>query len=229
MASIESVLRKSRLSDESRIRQCRAIITSRPDAFGQLLDAVVHPDPSVRVAAAKTVNAVTENDPDLTNNYKNILIYKIAKVEQNDVRREIIHVVSRLKLTEREYVDAGHIINDYFYSGDKEIVALCYRTVETLLSREYDTSSPLTKRFIDMLENLKRRYSGFAGVAAGDTRTAPSGSPDERREAALQAARPAQDNRPSPGNRAEGVEIFADDDEDDDGGDYDGRSMPLRS
>ena len=167
MASIESTLRKTAWSEDYKMRHCRSAIASKPSRYGDLLDAIVHPDPYVRITAAKIADSISEEEPEIVNDFKNVLIYKVSKVEQLEVRRYVIRIIPRMELSEREYVDVAHILREYVHSYDDEILGLCRSAIDVFLNKDYPESL-VKRRFFHLLQDLKERAEAIASTEEED-------------------------------------------------------------
>ncbi|MET0155356.1 MAG: hypothetical protein ABW189_04545 [Rickettsiales bacterium] len=167
MASIESILRKTGWSEDYKIRHCRSAVASKPSRYGDLLDAIVHPDPYVRITAAKIADSISQEDPEVVNDFKNVLIYKVAKVEQTEVRRYVIRIVPRMDLSEREYVDVAHILREYVLSYDDEILDACREAIAHFLQKDYPESI-VKRRFFHLLQDLQTRADAIAATEEED-------------------------------------------------------------
>ena len=92
-----------------------------PKLFPLVFEAMLHDDPVVRMRAADTIEKVTVTRPDLLQEYKHNLLYKVAAQDQQEVRWHVALMLPRLRLTAKEQAHAMAILFDYL-EDDSRIV-----------------------------------------------------------------------------------------------------------
>jgi hypothetical protein len=79
-----------------------ADILRAPELFGELIAAMLHHDPLVRMRAADVAEKVTRTQPGLLAPYTQRLLRDIAEVPQHEVRWHVAQMLPRLPLSPAE-------------------------------------------------------------------------------------------------------------------------------
>ncbi|MFQ5572425.1 MAG: hypothetical protein ACE5G0_22350 [Rhodothermales bacterium] len=80
------------------VEEVIAQILAAPAQFGELVDAMLHPDLVIRSRAAHCADRITAQRPDLLQPHKQVLLEYIAEVEQWEVRAMVCRMLPRLHL-----------------------------------------------------------------------------------------------------------------------------------
>lgn len=126
-------LRNGSASVEDRIAKVVAHVLENPELFENLFSDILHPNPTVRVLTAQVIDRVSEEYPELLQTHKNTLIYKVAKVEQPEIRYHVARMLPRLRITSREHSSVVSILASYLEDGSTQVRDTALRALETLV------------------------------------------------------------------------------------------------
>ena len=93
------------------------LVLEDPSLFGELIAGMTVDDPVVRMRAADVVEKVSEQRPELLVPHRRALLYRVAAIDQQEVRWHVAQMIPRLDLTEKELKHAVETLKGYL--GDK--------------------------------------------------------------------------------------------------------------
>ena len=96
-------------------------ILADPGQFRPLFDAMLVPDPVVRMRAADAVEKITRRRPDLLRGLENRVLTEVAAIDQQEVRWHVAQLLPRLALTLPQRAQAITILRG-FVDDDSRIV-----------------------------------------------------------------------------------------------------------
>ena len=125
-------------------------IASDKKLFVQVFDAMLSPDPLVRMRAADAVEKATREYPELLRPFKSELLLEVALIDQQEVRWHVALMLPRLELTPTEVDLAVSILLDYL--ADKSSIE---RTCAMQGLADLALQHPrLSSRVIALIESL---------------------------------------------------------------------------
>ena len=125
-------------------------ISSDKKLFAQVFDAMLSPDPLIRMRAADAVEKATREHPELLRPFKSKLLREVALIEQQEVRWHVALILPRLELTGTEVHLAVSILLDYL--ADKSSIE---RTCAMQGLADLALQHPrLSSRVIALIESL---------------------------------------------------------------------------
>ncbi len=83
------------------------------ERFGELFEAMLHPDPIVRVRASDAVEKLTRSRPDLIVPFRKRLIDEVGQIDQTELRRHVGQMLARVKLDPKERSRAIALLERY--------------------------------------------------------------------------------------------------------------------
>ena len=102
MQRILAKLRGGDLRSKGRSEEVVEDALKNPDLLPILFNGLLHDDPVIRMSAADAVEKIARKRADLLQPFKNRLIEKVAKINQQEVRWHVAQMFSRLELTKAE-------------------------------------------------------------------------------------------------------------------------------
>jgi HEAT repeat protein len=121
-------------------------IAKNPALFAEVIEAMLHPDPRIRMRAADAVEKATVASPELLQPYKQTILKRIAVIEQQEIRWHVAQMLPRLRLTAKERNRAIEILLGYL--EDKSSI------VKTFAMQALADLAPQDPRVISLLEFL---------------------------------------------------------------------------
>ena len=157
-------------------------VLADPSQFRVVFDAMLVPDPVVRVRAADAVQKITRRRPDLLQGLENRVLFDLAATGQPEVRWHVAQLAPRLALTPRQRARAITMLRGLI-DDDSRIVRTCAmraladlaehdeqmrRWVRPLLAELTRTGTPaMRSRGRKLLARLEQ--PGLSGRPAGRT------------------------------------------------------------
>ena len=157
-------------------------VLADPSQFRVVFDAMLVPDPVVRVRAADAVQKITRRRPDLLQGLENRVLFDLAATGQPEVRWHVAQLAPRLALTPPQWARAITMLRG-FLDDDSRIVRTCAmraladlaehdeqmrRWVRPLLAELTRTGTPaMRSRGRKLLARLEQ--PGLSGRPAGRT------------------------------------------------------------
>ncbi len=79
-----------------------ADVLKDPKLFSEVFNGMLANDPVIRMRSADAAEKITAKHPEYLLRYKHVLIYKVARIDQQEVRWHVAQMIPRLALTEQE-------------------------------------------------------------------------------------------------------------------------------
>lgn len=117
-------LRGGDLRSVGKANEVVAEVLRNPSLFEQLLKNMLNQDPTIAMRAADVVEKVTKLHPGWLQPHKKLILDKIAKLEQQEVRWHVAQIVPRLQLTVKERKQMVAILLEYMKDKSR-IVQTC--------------------------------------------------------------------------------------------------------
>jgi hypothetical protein len=119
-----------------RSQEAVAIVLESPDQFSALVDAMLAPDPVVRMRAADAAEKATATHPELLQPEKDRLLTKIAIIPQQEVRWHIAQMLPRLQLDPVERHAALEILQGYLSDRSKIVCTFSIQAMADLAQQD---------------------------------------------------------------------------------------------
>lgn len=102
MNDIITMLEEGDLRSIGRVPEVLGLIADQPDLFSELIRAMAHPDPGVKMRAADAAEKITRVHPDFLQSHKPFLLKLMPECTQQEVRWHLAQIVPRLELLPEE-------------------------------------------------------------------------------------------------------------------------------
>jgi hypothetical protein len=96
-----------------RSNQAATLAARRPEIFEQLIEALWHSDPVIRMRAADAAEKASLQQADLLNAFKSELLGLLAETKQQELRWHLAQMIPRLRLTREERHRAASDLRRY--------------------------------------------------------------------------------------------------------------------
>ena len=181
---MELILEKLRGGDSRSIGRANEVVADvlkDPALFSNVFNAMLEPDPIIRMRAADAVEKITEQHPEWLDPYKQLLINEIALVEQHEVRWHAAQILPRLELNPAERRVVFQILLNYtqekssivrtfamqalvgITEHDAELRAQVLSLMESLI---YEGTPAMKARGLKLLKKMKREEADNGKHAA---------------------------------------------------------------
>lgn len=90
-----------------------AAVLASPELISVLFQGIEIPEPVLRMRCADAIEKVTASRPELLVPHKEAILYRLSKVEQQEVRWHVAPMIARLSLTEAEETIAVTLLLGY--------------------------------------------------------------------------------------------------------------------
>ena len=97
-------------------------ILKDPQLFPEVFEGMFSNDPVIRMRSSDAIEKVSREHPEYLQTFKNRLIDKISKIEQNEVRWHVAQMFSYLEVNEQAKNQIIHILYNWIDSDKSKIV-----------------------------------------------------------------------------------------------------------
>lgn len=119
-----------------RANEAAALATKRRAVFAQLMKAIWHEDPIVRMRAADAAEKVSREHPDWLAPYKAELLGLLNEETQQEVRWHLLQMLTRLPLTREECRAAIAIVQTYLEDRGSIVKTFAMQTLADLAMQD---------------------------------------------------------------------------------------------
>jgi hypothetical protein len=130
--------------------QVVAKVRKQPERFAELIAAIVHDDPRVRMRAADAAEKLTREHPEWLQPHKQVLLAKISASRQQEVRWHLCQMLPRLTLTRGERDRAFRVCRSYL-DDTSAIVRTCAMQAMHDLAQQDARLVPQTRALLQEL------------------------------------------------------------------------------
>ena len=102
MNDIIRMLEEEDLRSVGRVPEVLSKIADQPDLFSEVIQAMTHPDPGVRMRASDAVEKISRTKPDYLKSHKSFLLDQVLESSQQEVRWHLAQIIPRLELSPGE-------------------------------------------------------------------------------------------------------------------------------
>jgi hypothetical protein len=102
MSEIIVILEEGDLRSIGRVPEVLNMVEDHPDLFPEVIRAMTHSDPGIRMRASDAVEKITRSKPDFLLPHKEYLLKQVLGSEQQEVRWHLAQILPRLDLTPEE-------------------------------------------------------------------------------------------------------------------------------
>jgi hypothetical protein len=133
------LLKKLQGGDRRSIGKSRDVVNeilSHPRLFGVIFDGMSNEDPLVRMRCADAAEKITALRPGLLQPYKRKLLWKVAPIDQQEVRWHVAQMISRLTLGRRERREAAEILAGYLEDDSRIVKTFAMQALADLAQQD---------------------------------------------------------------------------------------------
>ena len=102
MKGIIEILQEGDLRTVGRVSEVLSMVADQPDLFDDLIWALAHSDPGIRMRASDAVEKITRTHPAYLQPHKDFLMKQVEVSDQQEVRWHLAQIVPRLELSPEE-------------------------------------------------------------------------------------------------------------------------------
>ena len=102
MSDIISLLEEGDLRSVGRVSEVLSIVADQPGLFPEVIRAMTHSDPGIRMRASDAVEKITRIKPDYLQPHKAFILKQVSVSDQQEVRWHLAQIVPRLELSQEE-------------------------------------------------------------------------------------------------------------------------------
>ncbi|RLD00079.1 MAG: hypothetical protein DRI46_08200 [Chloroflexi bacterium] len=102
MSELITKLEEGDLRSVGRVPEVLSMIADQPHLFSELIQAMAHPNPGVRMRASDAVEKISRTKPEYLQPHKSFLLDQMMEVYQQEVRWHLAQIVPRLELSPEE-------------------------------------------------------------------------------------------------------------------------------
>lgn len=133
-------------------------VLSHPERFGEVFEGMLSSDPIVRMRSADAVEKITAQIPQVLQPFKEALIERVARSDQQEVQWHVAQLISRLGLTSGERAEVVSVLFEYLGSKSAIVKVFSMQALADIAERDASYRSVVIRR----LESLTR--TGTAAV-----------------------------------------------------------------
>lgn len=102
MNSIIDMLAEGDLRTVGMVSEITKFVAEKPELFSEVIQAMVHADPGIRMRASDAVEKITRTKPEYLQPHKEFLLNDVMEQKQQEVRWHVAQILPRLDLTPQE-------------------------------------------------------------------------------------------------------------------------------
>jgi HEAT repeat protein len=139
-------------------------VLDNPALFSEVFKGILSDDPLIRMRSADAVEKITAKRPQYLQDYKRTLIYKVAKIDQQEVRWHVAQMLSRLALTKTESEVVVEILMNYLLDKSGIVRTFSMQALADIAAKQKSLRpqivrllKTLTKRGTPAMQNRERK------------------------------------------------------------------------
>ena len=152
------ILKLLRGNDRRSIGKSNAIVSivgKNEILFKELFEFLYSENKIIRMRAADAIQKITELNPNIIKKYKNEILHKISKIDQQEVRWHVAQLIPHLGLTKAETIIVYQFLNDYLNDKSKIVRTFSLQAMTDLT----EINSSLKKEVIKIIKQQMRKGS----------------------------------------------------------------------
>jgi hypothetical protein len=130
-------------------------VLASPTLFDAVFEGMLADDPVLRMRAADAVEKITAQHPEYLRPYKNKLIRRVARIDQQEVRWHVAQMFSRLDLTRAERRVVVDILAEYLKDESKIVKTFSMQALADMAEQDAE----LRPSIVMQLQELTRTGS----------------------------------------------------------------------
>lgn len=120
MNKIQKLLKEGDLRTTGKSGEVVNLVLSNPAVFKDVVHAILSDNPGIRMRASDAAEKITQIHPDWLNSFKKLILNKISKINQQEVRWHMAQMFPRLTLTKTERKKVFGLLQTYL--EDKSLI-----------------------------------------------------------------------------------------------------------
>lgn len=141
MNVIITMLEEDDLRSVGRVPEVLSIVTDQPDLFSEVIQAMAHSDPGIRMRASDAVEKITRTKPDYLQSHKSFLLNLVMESKQQEVRWHLAQIIPRLELSPEERYGAAEKLFTFLEDSSKIVQTNALQALVDLAWEEDDLFS----------------------------------------------------------------------------------------
>lgn len=133
--------------------QAASAVIDHPELIGVLFQGLETSDPVLRMRCADAIEKATANRSELLLPFKDALLNRYSKVEQQEVRWHVAPMLARLPLTESEEINVVNLLLGYLNDRSSIVRTLSMQALADIALRSHR-----------LLPEIKRHIEELAGI-----------------------------------------------------------------
>lgn len=163
MSDIIGMLEEGDLRSVGRVSEILNLVADQPKIFHDLIRAMAHSDPGVRMRASDAVEKISRTTPDYLQPHKAFLINQVSLSDQQEVRWHLAQIIPRLALSPEE---RSEVAEDLFAFLDDPSKIVQTNALQALVDLAWEDDG-LFPRVRDAVERLAVEGSPAVSNRAG--------------------------------------------------------------
>lgn len=127
-----------------------ADVLENPALFTEVFNGILSDDPLIRMRSADAVEKISAKHPEYLQDYKRTLIYKMAKINQQEVRWHVAQMLPRLFLTKKESEVVVKILMNYLLDKSSIVRTFSMQALADIAAKQ-ESLRPQVARLLKML------------------------------------------------------------------------------
>lgn len=119
MSDIIAILEEGDLRSVGNVSEVLSMVDDQPDLFPEVIQAMNHSNPGIKMRASDAVEKITRTKPDFLQPHKTFLLKQVLVCEQQEVRWHLAQILPRLDLTPEERVMVADRLFTYLDDSSK--------------------------------------------------------------------------------------------------------------
>lgn len=163
MNDIIRMLEEGDLRSIGRVPEVLSRIADQPDLFSDVIQAMTHPDPGVRMRASDAVEKISRTKPDCLKSHKSFLLNLVMESNQQEVRWYLAQIVTRLELLPEERSKAADSLFSFLDDSSKIVQTNALQALVDLAWEDDDLFSKVRVEVERLAETGSPAVSSRAG------------------------------------------------------------------
>ena len=150
MKSIVDNLAEDDRRSIGRSNEVVADVLENPALFTEVFNGILSDDPLIRMRSADAVEKISAKHPEYLQDYKRTLIYKMAKINQQEIRWHVAQMLPRLFLTKKESEVVVKILMNYLLDKSSIVRTFSMQALADIAAK-HESLRPQVARLLKML------------------------------------------------------------------------------
>ena len=163
MSDVVNILKDGDLRTVGKVSEVVSLIADQPEVFPELVQAMAHADPGIRMRASDAVEKISRTQPDYLQPHKTFLLKQVAESDQQEVRWHLAQIIPRLDLSPEDRIGAAEELFAFLDDPSKIVQTNALQALVDLAWEDDD----LFPRVRDAVESLAEEGSPAVSNRAG--------------------------------------------------------------